>query len=170
LVCRHIRSSAVYSRSQIPGVIAQRIDEGLELVGRSELAVPGRQERVFICNNRWLFELFGPVAHEISHGLIRHALGIRRGTFLSSWVAEGYSDYVSHESSFPEEEGVRLLASGRENSSPAFRYFICRKVVQYLIEQRHFSFANIVAHAREFDALRTQMVADLKTHSPSPGQ
>ena len=36
----------------------------MDLVGRSELAVPGRTEHVFICNNPWLYRLFYPVSRE----------------------------------------------------------------------------------------------------------
>ena len=62
------------------------------------------------------------MAHEISHGLIRHRLGLLRGIRLPDWVDEGYCDYLVHESSFPEAEGLRLMASGQSHPSSAFRY------------------------------------------------
>ncbi len=46
-------------------------------------------------------------AHEITHGLIRHRVGLLHS--LPTWVVEGYCDYVARESSFPEAEGLRLL-------------------------------------------------------------
>jgi len=58
--------------------------------------------------------LRGVVAHEIKHNLIRNRLGVLRGVMLPAWVA----------SSFPESEGLRLLASGPHGSIivvPVFR-------------------------------------------------
>jgi hypothetical protein len=52
----------VYSRSPLPVETATRIDEALTLVRSSELAVPGRTERIFVCDNPWLFHLFAPLA------------------------------------------------------------------------------------------------------------
>jgi hypothetical protein len=49
------------------------------------------------------------MAHEITHGLIRHRLGLVPSMRLPSWIAEGYPDYVASESSFPEERGLQLL-------------------------------------------------------------
>jgi hypothetical protein len=199
----------VYSRAPLPGETAARIDEAMELVGQSELAVPGRTERVFVCNSPWLYRLFYPihrdefavslgvtdnifvaeadlvrnvarssapvhnqrtfssvVAHEITHGLIRHRLGLIRGIFLSKWVNEGYSDYVARESSFPEDEGVRRLREGKEETSGSFRYFVYRQMVRHLIEGRHYSFDEIVRHAGETDAVKAETIAAITEGRP----
>lgn len=52
----------VYSRAPLPPETTARIDEALALVARSELSVPGRPERIFVCDNPWLFRLFAPVS------------------------------------------------------------------------------------------------------------
>jgi hypothetical protein len=52
----------VYSRTPLPAETAARVDEDLGLVGQSEVAQPGRHERVFVCNNPWLFRLFAPLS------------------------------------------------------------------------------------------------------------
>jgi hypothetical protein len=54
----------VYSRTPLPPETTSRIDDALDLVGRSELAVSGRTERIFICNNPWLYRLFYPVPRD----------------------------------------------------------------------------------------------------------
>jgi hypothetical protein len=50
----------IYSREPLPRETTQRINEIAALVARSELAVPGRREKVFVCNSPWLFRLFCP--------------------------------------------------------------------------------------------------------------
>jgi hypothetical protein len=199
----------VYSRAPLPPETATRIDEAMKLVSQSELAVPGRTERIFVCNDPCLYRLFYPLqrqsfavshpitdnifvaeadlvhdiirspaavhnqrtfssvaAHEITHGLIRHRLGLIRGISLSSWVAEGYSDYVSRESSFPENEGIRNLREGKEVSTASFQYFVYRQMVRHLIEDRHYSFDEIVKRAGDEDAIRAEMIAAIKEAGP----
>lgn len=52
----------IYSRAPLPPETSARINEALHLISRSELAVPGRTERIFVCNNPWLFRLFAPAS------------------------------------------------------------------------------------------------------------
>lgn len=101
------------------------------------------------------------MAHEITHGLIRHRLGVLRAMMLPSWIAEGYPDYVAKESSFPEEAGVRLLREGKEDPSPSFRYFVARKMVQHLADDLHLSFAQIVERAGDYDAVKRETITAL---------
>jgi hypothetical protein len=195
----------IYSRAPLPPETTTRIEEALSLVSKSELAVPGRSERIFICDNPWLFRVFAPfnpnsfgisypvsdnifivptdlaqnasrssapehnrrsfstvAAHEITHGLIRHRLGLIRGILLASWVNEGYSDYIARESSFPEEQGFRNLLEGKEDPSTSFRYFVDREMVRHLIEDRHYSFDDVAKRAGDADAVKAETIAALK--------
>jgi len=54
----------VYSRAPLPPEATARIDEAVALAGRSELAVPGRTERIFVCGNPWLFRIFAPLSSQ----------------------------------------------------------------------------------------------------------
>ena len=180
----------IYSRTPLPPAAAECAKRAAALTHQSELAVPGRRERVFVCNSPTRFRLFslrssgafavrnsltgavfvadadfqgdtahcsspdynsrafsGVVAHEITHGLIRHRLGLIRGERLPDWVDEGYCDYVAREGSFPEEEGRRRFASGEDHLSSSYRYFKYRQMVRYLAENQRLSFAQIVARA-----------------------
>ena len=195
----------IYSPAPLPAETTARIEEAMALVGRSELAVPGRRERIFVCNNPWLFRLFAPVsprafatswpvsdnifiaqsdlvknvtssmaenynrrsfssvaAHEITHGLIRHRLGLIRSVRLPAWVAEGYCDYVAKESSFPEEKGFQLLRDGAEDPSDSFRYFVFRQMVRHLMDDRHLTFDQVVARAGDAVAVKLETIAALK--------
>jgi hypothetical protein len=199
------QSVTVYSRTPLPPQTAARIEAAMDLVGRSELAVPRRTERVFICNDPWLYRLFYPVsreeiavaipwtsnifvrdadvgndvargtapvhnrrgfsstvAHEITHGLIRHRLGVIPATFLRTWVDEGYSDYVAQAGSFPAEEGFQLLREGKEDPSASFHYFLYRQMVRHLIEERHYSFDQIVKRAGDEEAIKAETIAAIK--------
>jgi hypothetical protein len=195
----------IYSRAPLPPETTARIDDAVALFSKSELAVPGRTERIFICNNPWLYRLFYPIhrtefavsfpvtdnvfvfdadlvrdlsrsstpvhnrrtfssvaAHEITHGLVRHRLGVIRGMFLRGWINEGYCDYVARESSFPEDEGIRALREGKEEASPSFQYFVYRQMVRHLVEDRHRSFDEIVQHAGDADAIKAETIAAIK--------
>ena len=195
----------VYSRTRLPPETTTRIEEAMELVSQSELAVPGRTERIFVCNQPWLYRLFHPIqtesfavsypitrnifiaeadlvhnvarspapvnkrrtfsgtaAHEITHDLIRHRLGLIGDFRLASWVREGYPDYVARESSFPEEEGFRNLREGNEVLSGSFRYFVYRQMVRHLAEDRHLSFDEIAKRAGDGAAIKAETVSALK--------
>lgn len=115
-------------------------------------------------NNRRTFS--SVAAHEIMHGLIRHRLGVIRGTSLAGWLREGYCDYVARESSFPEEEGFRMLREGKADSSPSFHYFLYRQMVRHLIEDRHYSFDEIVKRAGDEEAIKAETIAAIKEASP----
>ncbi len=189
----------VYSRAPLPPETTACLDRAAGLLRQSELAVPGRAERVFVCNSPWLFALFSPtsgrafafsvpltdnvfiadadfardaahnsaplyntrslssvLAHEITHGLIRHRLGWWRATTLPAWVAEGYCDDVAQESSFPVAKGRPLMAAGRNDPSASFDYFKYRQMVRYLKEDRHLSFEQIVALKNDAPAVEAE--------------
>ncbi len=188
----------LYSRTPLPPEAAECARRAAALIQQSELAVPGRHERIFVCNSPWLFRLFKPkaggfafsvpltdhvfiangdftadvarwsapkyntrslssvMAHEITHGLIRHRLGLVRGVLLADWVNEGYADYVAHESSFPEVEGLRHFMSGERHPSMSYRYFEYRQMVRYLIDQQHLTFAQVVARANDSHAVAAE--------------
>ena len=198
----------IYSRSPLPPEAAACAARAAELLKQSELAVPGRHERVFVCNSPWLFRLFHPtsrafafsvpvtnnvfiaaadfsrdiatrsgtdfntrsfssvVAHEITHGLIRHRLGLLRGIRLPDWVDEGYCDYVARESSFPEAEGLRLFASGQSHPSMSYRYFTYRQMVRHLVEQEHLTFSQVVARANDPTAVAAEARKALQSGTP----
>lgn len=103
------------------------------------------------------------IAHEITHGLIRHRLGLLKAMTLPSWIAEGYPDYVAHESSFPEERGIELLRDGKEDPSPSFHYFLWRQMVEHVIDDEHSSFADLVARAADYDRVKRETIAALPT-------
>lgn len=189
----------VYARAPLPPETAACLTRAAALTQQSELAVPGRRERAFVCDSPWLYLLWSPtsaqsfacsvpltdnvfiadadfahdtarssapaynvrtlstvVAHEITHGLIRHRLGWWRGIRLPSWVAEGYCDYVAREGSFPDARGQQLLAAGQSDPSASFRYYKDRQMMRYLKEIRGLSFEQIVARADDPTAVEAE--------------
>ena len=52
----------LYSRTPLPPGAVVCAKRAAALIQQSELAVPGRRERVFVCNSSWLFRLFKPTA------------------------------------------------------------------------------------------------------------
>ena len=109
--------------------------------------------------------LSGTLAHEITHNLVRHRLGLFRALRLPNWIAEGYPDYVAHESSFPESVGLRLVASGGRDPSPSFDYFLYRQMVRHLIEDKHLSFTQLVERADHFSDVEKETMNTTKRHA-----
>ncbi|QEH37312.1 hypothetical protein OJF2_59020 [Aquisphaera giovannonii] len=56
------RGITLYSSRPIAARAADRLARARDLIDRSELAVPGRSERVFLCNSPWLYRLFAPLS------------------------------------------------------------------------------------------------------------
>lgn len=52
--------TTVYSTSPLPPEIDVVLARADRLVEQSELAVPGRTERIFLCNSPWVYRLFNP--------------------------------------------------------------------------------------------------------------
>jgi hypothetical protein len=77
-------------------------------------------------------------------------------------VAEGYCDYIANESSFPEEKGLQILRDGKEDRSASFRYFVFRQMVRHLVDDRHYSFDQLVARADDATAVRSETITALK--------
>lgn len=188
----------LYSRTPLTAEASECLKRAAALVQKSELVVPGRRKRVFVCNSPWLFQLFKPtaggfaysvpltdhifiadadfttdvarwpapkyntrslssvMAHEITHGLIRHRLELRRGILLPDWLDGGYADYVASESSIPEAEGLRRFKSGERHPSNSYRYFEYRQMVRHLIDVQHLTFNEVVARAADFDAVAVE--------------
>ena len=108
------------------------------------------------------------IAHEITHGLIRHRLGCWRGIVLPSWIAEGYCDYVARESSFPDAKGRQLMVAGGSDPSASFRYYKDRQMMRYLTETRGLSFDQIIARADDPVAVEAETRRALRLPRPEP--
>ena len=52
----------LYSRHPLSPQAVERLAQARALVNRSELASPHRTERVFLCDNPWLYRVFAPLA------------------------------------------------------------------------------------------------------------
>jgi hypothetical protein len=52
----------IYARSPFPSETSEHIAEIVKLIDRSELAVAGRTERIFVCNQPGLFRLLSPTS------------------------------------------------------------------------------------------------------------
>ena len=115
--------------------------------------------------------LSGVIAHEITHDLIRQRLGVWQSLILPEWVVEGYCDYVADSSSYPEALGQDLLATGRPADSDSARYYLQRRMVAHLIDDRHLSFAAVVARARDQAAVEreTRAAARVALHRNAMG-
>ena len=98
-------------------------------------------------------------AHEITHELTQHRLGVFRAWRLPAWIAEGYCEYVAQESSFPQDEAVRLLKAGEESPTPSFKYAVYRRMVTHLIESQGYSFDQLVARAGDASMIKAEMLA-----------
>jgi hypothetical protein len=89
--------------------------------------------------------LVGVVSHEIAHSMMKKRLGFWKERQTPEWLKEGYCEAIAGESSFPEEEGDRLLAQGKEANTPYIRYFVFRRMVEYLITEKRLSMKQLAS-------------------------
>ena len=115
---RPFRSTLVFNRSDIAD---DRVWNGLASAGERTLS--------------------GTIAHETMHIDVANHLGELRAIMLPRWVAEGYPDYVSRESSMSDAAAAQARARGA--SPPALFYYDARRRVA----------TNIEAHGGNVEAL-----------------
>src|SRR5215210_6972143 len=64
LFAHHVTAEGItiYARAPLPPETTARISEARSLLAKSELALPGRTERIFLCNQPWLFGFLAPTS------------------------------------------------------------------------------------------------------------
>lgn len=108
--------------------------------------------------------LSGAIAHEVTHSLLRQVAG---GRDLPRWKEEGYAEYVAGESTFDYTEGVRLLAQGGSDGSPAFRYLKYRLLVEYLLEEKGVGFEEFLRTRFDPWQLEAELVRGMHSRNRS---
>ena len=96
----------LYSRTPLPPEAVECAKRAAALIQQSELAVPGRRERVFVCNSPGLFRLFKPTAGGFAYSVpLTDHVFIAEADFtadLTRWPAPKYntrslSSVMAHE-------------------------------------------------------------------------
>ena len=96
----------LYSRTPLPAEASECGKRAAALVRQSELAVPGRSERVFVCNSPWLFQFFKPRAGGFAYSVpLTDNVFIADGDLIhdvARWSAPNYntrslSSVMAHE-------------------------------------------------------------------------
>ncbi|MBP6392171.1 MAG: hypothetical protein KA175_06385 [Flavobacteriales bacterium] len=75
--------------------------------------------------------LSGVLAHEATHLMVEHGLGLWKFQSMPVWQHEGYCDHIARESSIEHGEGLNQLCAGTLDHP----YFEGRLMVEYLLEQ-----------------------------------
>jgi hypothetical protein len=78
----------------------------------------------------------GVATHEIGHEMIKDKLGLLSAYRAPKWLNEGYCEYISGESSFPERQGIEIISQGKSEKSSSFKYFEYRKMVDFCLNER----------------------------------
>lgn len=86
------------------------------------------------------------IAHERTHGLIRHRFGITADLRYPTWVREGYCDYVAGGSTLSDTEAATLVA--RHQSTPALLHHEARTRVTAALQANGGSVDALFAAAR----------------------
>ena len=77
----------------------------------------------------------GVATHEIGHVMIKDHFGL--SAYRSpKWLNEGYCEYISGESSFPERQGIEIISRGEAEKNDSFKYFEYRKMVEFCLDER----------------------------------
>lgn len=95
---------------------------GALVVGRADAAA----DRIFAGDRTR--RLSAVVAHETTHALVAHRLGMLKAAALPRWVQEGLADHVAQESTLTPAEAERLRRT--DPGDPALFYFDARRRVE----------------------------------------
>ena len=88
-------------------------------------------------NNNNVRTLSGVITHEMMHSYIKNKIGFFKYLFLDDWKNEGYCDYVSNESSYNKNNGIKEICNNDlSKNSPSLEYFIYRLYVTYLFDEK----------------------------------
>lgn len=107
------------------------------------------------------------IAHEIAHTLTARATGsVRFHLVLSSWVKEGYAEYVGRGGGPPPDESVRaLLAEAPEmNVPPRTPYLRWNLLVAYLLDKKGWPVRRLL----DDTLTASEVAAMIKTENPRP--
>lgn len=86
------------------------------------------------------------VAHETTHGMIRHRYGFYADALYPTWLTEGYCDFVAGESTLTAADVARLEAAGTDH--PALVYYHGRRRVAAILARDGGSVERMFAEAR----------------------
>ena len=76
------------------------------------------------------------ITHEIGHEMIKDEFGLVSAYRAPKWLNEGYCEYISDESSFPESQGIEMITQGKTEDSNSFKYFEYRKMVEFYLDEK----------------------------------
>ena len=98
----------------------------------------------------------GVASHEACHVMIRQAFGLWTAYRAPTWINEGYCEYISGESSFPEERGIDLLSTGKEAESHSLKYFVYRSMVDFCLDEQSRRISELFSNPPSEQDVRTQ--------------
>jgi hypothetical protein len=107
--------------------------------------------------------LTNTLAHEITHLYIFDYLGRKAEAALSSWIKEGYCEYIGQGDAITPDEGIKHLLSG-DRDIPGLFYFRSRRMMEVLMDTQRLSIKQVLSHPpNEGEVLEALM----KTIKPS---
>ncbi|MGI9036298.1 MAG: hypothetical protein ACR2GD_09700 [Pyrinomonadaceae bacterium] len=93
--------------------------------------------------------LSGVIAHEVTHNLVRRKFGLLNSfVSLPKWKDEGYSEYVTGETTLSFDEGVQLWKENQADDSK-YNYFKYQQMVKYLLDDEKISVEELFT--KDFD-------------------
>jgi hypothetical protein len=95
---------------------------GQSIVNRSDIAA----DLVFARDRQR--HLSGVIAHETTHMLVRHHVGMLAAMRMPAWVREGYAEHVAQETTLQDDEVAAMRYQGSKD--PAIFYHAARKRVE----------------------------------------
>lgn len=100
------------------------------------------------------------MAHEMTHRLEFESMPWYKYSIKESWVQEGYSEYIGHDSQ-NYESALKYYLEVPENSG-AKRYTKDRVLVTYLLEKEKYSISDIWKKIGEYDSIIGEAILDDK--------
>ena len=117
-------------------------------------------------NERPLHEV---IAHECTHVLLQRRVGFVRYLSIPTWKNEGYCECIAGGGSFDRTLGETMLASGKDDNSPAFRYLKFSMAVSAVLQQCKADHVECLGQPATFEAALESAIQKLKKGEPGVG-
>ena len=97
------------------------------------------------------------LAHEATHILIEKKIGIGGNSKLTTWKKEGYCEYISVDEPLNIMEAINTAYSPENKGSSSFSYLRYRLLVTYVMEDKGYSFQEMVETEFDIDQLEKEL-------------
>ena len=113
-------------------------------------------------HDRRIRTLSETIVHEVTHALLRNHVGWLANQRLPTWIKEGYCEFVADGSAIDHRTGLSMMKSPFPVFTPGLNNFRYRLAVEYLINDKHMTIAEIIRRPPCYREVEAEVIAGLR--------